>query len=119
MNMNEMSDNAFWVIVVSVVSVCITALSLRGGGDEPRHDEVVYQSRIHEDDTSRMQCDSLGEGGEMKTAVWNWTKVVAFVPGMWLMIIFASPLLAAFTAYDAVFLGWWDHADDVKKGKKK
>lgn len=55
----------------------------------------------------------------MKTAVWNWAKVVAFVPGMWLMIIFASPLLAAFTAYDAVFLGWWDRADDVKKGKKK
>ena len=28
MNMNEMSDNAFWAIVVSVTSVCITALLL-------------------------------------------------------------------------------------------
>lgn len=42
----------------------------------------------------------------MKTAVWNWTKVVAFVPGMWLLIVFVSPLLAALAAYDFVFLGW-------------
>ena len=41
----------------------------------------------------------------MKTAVWNWTKVVAFVPGMWLLVVFASPLLAALAAYDFVFLG--------------
>ena len=41
----------------------------------------------------------------MKTAVWNWTKVVALVPGMWLLIVFVSPLLAAFAAYDFVFLG--------------
>ena len=26
--MNEMSDNAFWVLIVSVVAVCITALFL-------------------------------------------------------------------------------------------
>ena len=25
---NEMSDNAFWVLIVSVVSVCVTALFL-------------------------------------------------------------------------------------------
>ena len=42
----------------------------------------------------------------MKTAVWNWTKVVAFVPVMWLLVVFVSPLLAAFAAYDAAFLGW-------------
>ena len=42
----------------------------------------------------------------MKTAVWNWTKVVAFVPGMWLLIVFVSPLLAALAAYDLVFFGW-------------
>lgn len=54
----------------------------------------------------------------MKTTVWNWAKVVAFAPGMWLLIVFASPLLAAFVAYDAAFHGW-GHADDVKKGKKK
>ena len=41
----------------------------------------------------------------MKTAVWNWTKVVAFVPGMWLLIVITSPLIAAFAAYDFVFLG--------------
>lgn len=28
MSMNEMSDNAFWVLIVSVVTVCITALFL-------------------------------------------------------------------------------------------
>ena len=42
----------------------------------------------------------------MKTAVWNWAKVVAFVPVMWLLIVFVSPLLAALAAYDLVFLGW-------------
>ena len=41
----------------------------------------------------------------MKTAVWNWTKVVAFVPVMLLLIVFTSPLLAALAAYDFVFLG--------------
>lgn len=41
----------------------------------------------------------------MKTAVWNWTKVVAFVPGMWILIVVMSPLLAALAAYDFVFLG--------------
>ena len=41
----------------------------------------------------------------MKTAVWNWTKVVAFVPVMWLLNVFASPLLAALAAYDFVFFG--------------
>ena len=28
MNMNAMSDNAFWVIIVSVVMGCITVMSL-------------------------------------------------------------------------------------------
>ena len=28
MNMNEMSDNAFWAIVVSVISVCLTTMVL-------------------------------------------------------------------------------------------
>ena len=41
----------------------------------------------------------------MKTAVWNWTKVVAFAPCMWLLIVFTSPLLAALSAYDFVFFG--------------
>lgn len=41
----------------------------------------------------------------MKTAVWNWTKVVSFVPCMWLLIVITSPLLAALAAYDFVFLG--------------
>ena len=41
----------------------------------------------------------------MKTAVWNWAKVVAFVPVMWLLIVIMSPLLAALAAYDFVFLG--------------
>ena len=41
----------------------------------------------------------------MKTAAWNWTKVVAFVPVMWRLIVFTSPLLAALSAYDFVFFG--------------
>ena len=41
----------------------------------------------------------------MKTAAWNWTKVVAFVLVMWLLIVFSSPLLSAFAAYDFVFFG--------------
>ena len=41
----------------------------------------------------------------MKTAVWNWTKVGALVPCMWLLIVFVAPLLAALAAYDFVFLG--------------
>ena len=41
----------------------------------------------------------------MKTAAWNWTKVVAFVPCMWILIVFTSPLLAALSAYDFVFFG--------------
>ena len=41
----------------------------------------------------------------MKTAVWNWTKVVAFVPGIWLLVVFVSPMLAVLAAYDFVFLG--------------
>ena len=41
----------------------------------------------------------------MKTAVWNRTKVVAFVPGMWLLIVYTSPLLAALAAYEFVFFG--------------
>ena len=28
MNMNAMSDNAFWAIVVSVISVCLTTIIL-------------------------------------------------------------------------------------------
>ena len=28
MNMNAMSDNAFWAIVVSVISVCLTTMIL-------------------------------------------------------------------------------------------
>ena len=42
----------------------------------------------------------------MKAAVWNWIKVVAFVPGMWLLVVFVSPLLAVLAAYDLVFFGW-------------
>ena len=41
----------------------------------------------------------------MKTAVWNWTKVAAFVPVMWLLVVFMSPLLAALAAYDFMFFG--------------
>ena len=42
----------------------------------------------------------------MKTAMWNWTKIVAIVPVVWIVVVITSPLLAAFVAYDLVFLGW-------------
>lgn len=42
----------------------------------------------------------------MKTSIWDWIVVVAMTPGMLLLIIITSPLLAAFAAYDVVFLGW-------------
>ena len=42
----------------------------------------------------------------MKTAVWNWTKIVAIVPVVWIVVVITSPLLAAFVAHDLVFLGW-------------
>ena len=42
----------------------------------------------------------------MKTAVWNWTKIVAITPGVLILLILTSPLLAAFVAHDLVFLGW-------------
>ena len=42
----------------------------------------------------------------MKTAVWNWTKIVAITPGVLILLILTSPLLAVFVAHDLVFLGW-------------
>ena len=48
----------------------------------------------------------------MKTTVWNWTKIVAIVPVVWLVVVITSPLLAAFAAYDLVFLGWGHASED-------
>lgn len=42
----------------------------------------------------------------MKTSIWNWIVVVAITPGVSILIILTSPLLAAFVAHDLVFLGW-------------
>ena len=42
----------------------------------------------------------------MKTSIWNWLAVVAITPGVLILIILTSPLLAAFVAHDLVFLGW-------------
>ena len=42
----------------------------------------------------------------MKTSIWNWIAVVAITPGVLLLFILTSPLLAVFAAYDLVFLGW-------------
>ena len=42
----------------------------------------------------------------MKAEVWNWAKIVAIVPVVWLVVVITSPLLAALAAYDLVFLGW-------------
>ena len=33
-------------------------------------------------------------------------KIVAIVPVVWIVVVITSPLLAAFAAYDLVFLGW-------------
>ena len=45
----------------------------------------------------------------MKTSIWNWIAVVAIVPGVWILVVLTSPLLAAVVAYDLVFLGWRSH----------
>lgn len=45
----------------------------------------------------------------MKTSIWNWIAVVAIVPGVWILVVLTSPLLAVFVAYDLVFLGWRSH----------
>ena len=42
----------------------------------------------------------------MKTSIWKWAAVVAITPGVLILIILTSPLLAAFVAHDLVFLGW-------------
>ena len=42
----------------------------------------------------------------MKTAVWNWTKVVIFTPCAIAIVIATSPLLGMLAAYDLAFLGW-------------
>ena len=41
----------------------------------------------------------------MKTAVWNWTKVVIFTPTAIAIVIVMAPILGAFAAYDWMFLG--------------
>ena len=43
---------------------------------------------------------------QMKTPIWNWIAVVAITPGVLILIVIMSPLIAALAAYDLVFLGW-------------
>ena len=100
-----MSDNAFWAIIVSVIAGGITVLVL----GLAVADVFVTTRYIDAGYTKKSlpgQPHRSGEGGEMKTAVWNWTKIVAIVPVVWLIVVITSPLLAAFAAYDLVFLGW-------------
>ena len=42
----------------------------------------------------------------MKISAWDWVLVAAIMPGVLILIILTSPLLAAFVAHDLVFLGW-------------
>ena len=42
----------------------------------------------------------------MKISAWDWVLVAAIMPGVLILIILTSPLLAAFVARDLVFLGW-------------
>lgn len=42
----------------------------------------------------------------MKTSILDYVAVVAITPGVLLLIILTSPLLAVFAAYDLVFIGW-------------
>ena len=52
---------------------------------------------------------------QMKTPIWNWIAVVAITPGVLLLIILTSPLLAVFVAYDLVFLGWGRASEDRRR----
>ena len=47
-----------------------------------------------------------GEGGEMKISAWDWVLVAAIMPGVLILIVITSPLIAALAAYDLVFFGW-------------
>lgn len=49
---------------------------------------------------------SLGEGGEMKISAWDWVLIAAITPGVLILIVVMSPLIAALAAYDLVFFGW-------------
>lgn len=55
---------------------------------------------------NKKQCDSLGEGGEMKVSAWDWILIATIMPGVLILVVITSPLIAALAAYDLVFFGW-------------
>ena len=48
----------------------------------------------------------MNENKEMKISAWDWVLVAAIMPGMLILIVITSPLIAALAAYDLVLFGW-------------
>lgn len=42
----------------------------------------------------------------MKTSAWDWILIAAIMPGVLILIVIMSPLIAALAAYDLVSSGW-------------
>lgn len=42
----------------------------------------------------------------MKISAWDWALVAAIMPGVLILIVIMSPLIAALVAYELVFSGW-------------
>ena len=48
----------------------------------------------------------MNENKEMKISAWDWILIAAITPGVLILIVITSPLIAALAAYDLVFFGW-------------
>ena len=42
----------------------------------------------------------------MKISAWEWILIAAIMPGVLILIVVMSPLIAALAAYDLAFFGW-------------
>lgn len=42
----------------------------------------------------------------MKISAWDWILIAAIMPGVLILIVIMSPLIAALAAYDLVSSGW-------------
>ena len=56
-----------------------------------------------------------GKGGEIKLSAWDWVMVAAIMPGVLILIVITSPLIAALAAYDLVFFGWIRASEDRRR----
>ena len=59
----------------------------------------------------------MNENKEMKISAWDWVLVAAIMPGVLILIVITSPLIAALAAYDLVFFGWVRASEDRQKDR--